>query len=125
MEIPTRSASKEENLATSSSSMVHDLKTLILSFHPVIAVETVEEDRVGFLLDQVAAELSATVFEWSVTEGLRKVPAGNMIHGTSQQSGPRYSTFISNCGGNILKRLTSTDSSRRRKASAEQRSSSR
>jgi len=82
-----RSASPEERVATSSSSMVHDLKTLILSFHPVIAVETVEEDRVGFLLDQVAAELSATVFEWSVTEGLRRVPAGNMIHGTSDPLG--------------------------------------
>ena len=31
--------------AMTTGSAVHDLKTLILSFHPVIAIETVEEDR--------------------------------------------------------------------------------
>jgi len=50
--------------------MIHDFKTLILSSHPVIVVETVEEERVRRLIDQAAAELEMAVFDWSITKGL-------------------------------------------------------
>jgi hypothetical protein len=49
---------------------VHDLKTLVLSFHPVIAIDTVEEERVERLLDAAGADLGLPVFEWTVTRGL-------------------------------------------------------
>jgi hypothetical protein len=55
---------------------VHDLKTLILSFHPLIAIETVEEDRVSELLCCVASELGVAHFAWSINRGLERVPSG-------------------------------------------------
>ena len=57
----------------SISTSVHDIKTLVLSFHPVIVIETVEEDRVMPLLLSVAAQLTIPLFEWSVTRGLTRV----------------------------------------------------
>ena len=53
-----------------TTSAVHDLKTLVLSFHPVIAVDTVEEARLVDLLDGVANELALPFYEWSINEGL-------------------------------------------------------
>ena len=41
----------------SLSTSIHDIKTLVLSFHPVIVIETVEEDRVFSLLQSTALEL--------------------------------------------------------------------
>jgi hypothetical protein len=49
---------------------VHDLKTLVLSFHSAIAIETVEEERVESLLGAVADDLGLPVFEWTVTQGM-------------------------------------------------------
>jgi hypothetical protein len=52
---------------------VHDLKSLILSFHPLVAIETVEEERVRSLLTEIGADLRFPLFEWSVTDGVRRV----------------------------------------------------
>jgi len=51
---------------------VHDLKTLVQSFHPAIAVETVEEERVEGLLREVAADLHLPLYEWTLVQGLAK-----------------------------------------------------
>ncbi|HUP59295.1 MAG TPA: AAA family ATPase [Thermoanaerobaculia bacterium] len=51
---------------------VHDLKSLVRSFHSLIAVETVEEERVRAILDEVARELEQPLFEWSVNTGFRR-----------------------------------------------------
>src|SRR5437773_9271293 len=56
----------------SLSTSVHDIKTLMLSSHSVIVIETVEEERVRSLLQSVAAQLRMPLFEWSVTRGLTK-----------------------------------------------------
>ena len=48
---------------------VHDLKSLVLSFHSLIAIETVEEDRARSLLREVATDLRLPLFEWSITSG--------------------------------------------------------
>lgn len=71
----------------SRNRVIHDLKTLILSFHPVIVIDTVEEDRVERLLDQVAEEMGIAVFEWSITHGLTRRGMDRMIHGTDQPLG--------------------------------------
>jgi MoxR-like ATPase len=60
----------------------HDLKTLVLSFHPVVALESVEEERVLALVRSVAFELKLPVFEWSITQGLLRHPSG-AAHPTS------------------------------------------
>jgi hypothetical protein len=51
---------------------VHDLKSLVQSFHSLIAVETVEEERVRAIAAEVAADLQLPFFEWSVTSGFRR-----------------------------------------------------
>jgi hypothetical protein len=58
---------------------VHDLKTLILSFQPAIAIDSVEEERVESLVREVAAELRLPLFQWSVTRGLTR--EGGEPHG--------------------------------------------
>ena len=51
---------------------VHDLKSLVLSFHSLIAIETVEEERVRSLLHEVAVDLGLPMFEWSLTGGFHR-----------------------------------------------------
>jgi ATPase family associated with various cellular activities (AAA) len=65
-----------------ASSSVHDVKTLVQSFHPVIVIETSEEDRVVSLLRTVADQVSATFFEWSLTRGLVRPPDSSPVVGT-------------------------------------------
>jgi len=62
---------------------VHDLKGLILSFHSLIAIETVEEERVRALIGEVAADLRLPLYEWSVTSGLNRVH-GHRIEATQE-----------------------------------------
>jgi hypothetical protein len=62
---------------------VHDLKTLVLSFHPVIAIDTVEEERAERLVDRVAEDLSMPVFVWTVTRGLVQKPTAHANRSTS------------------------------------------
>jgi hypothetical protein len=65
---------------------LHDLKTLILSFHPVIVIDTVEEDRVEELLGAAARELGLTHYVWSVNRGLEEVPGQKRIAAQWTQS---------------------------------------
>jgi hypothetical protein len=51
---------------------VLDLKALVRSFHSLIAIETVEEERVRTVLGEVAADLHLPLFEWSVNSGLHR-----------------------------------------------------
>ena len=53
---------------------IHHLQTLILSDHPVIVIETVEEERVQRLLKRVTREMNTPMFEWSITQGLFPTP---------------------------------------------------
>lgn len=62
---------------------LHDLKSLVLSFHSLIAIETVEEERVHSLLQEVAADLRLPFYEWSLTNGLSRPNGGVYLTGTS------------------------------------------
>ena len=48
------------------------LRLLVNSRHPIIAIETPEEERAEQLLVQVATELAVPLYTWSVTAGLAK-----------------------------------------------------
>jgi ATP-dependent 26S proteasome regulatory subunit len=62
----------------------HDeLRLLVNSRHPIITVETPEEERFEQLLLEVAAELGVPMYEWSVTAGLAKC-AGAPLYNTDQ-----------------------------------------
>jgi ATPase family associated with various cellular activities (AAA)/AAA+ lid domain len=60
---------------------VHDLKSLVLSFHSLIGIETVEEERVRSLLIEVATDLNLPFYEWSLTSGFNRL-RGATIDGT-------------------------------------------
>ncbi len=51
--------------------------------HPVVLMQTIEEERVDDLLRAVAAELKLPLFTWTVTRGLQRVDGTGMIHGTA------------------------------------------
>jgi hypothetical protein len=68
--------------AATEPSSVHELRTLILSRHPAIAIETVEEERADALLAAVAADTCLTVFDWTVTHGLVRKPGVKAVYGT-------------------------------------------
>lgn len=53
---------------------VRDIQTLILSYHPVIVIETLEEERVHTLLQQATQDMSTPLFEWSIAQGLIRSP---------------------------------------------------
>jgi ATP-dependent 26S proteasome regulatory subunit len=51
----------------------HDeLRLLVNSRHPIITVETPEEERIEQLLFDIASELNVPLYTWSVTTGLAK-----------------------------------------------------
>ncbi|MGB0562851.1 MAG: AAA family ATPase [Spirulinaceae cyanobacterium] len=53
---------------------VYEIKTLVQSFHPIIAIETVEEERVENLLKTATGEMKLPLFEWTVSRGLYLSP---------------------------------------------------
>ena len=61
---------------------VHDLKTLVLSRHPGVIIETAEQERAERLVAAVAADLRLHRFEWSVTTGLVRQPGGQGVYQT-------------------------------------------
>ncbi|HUP47698.1 MAG TPA: AAA family ATPase [Thermoanaerobaculia bacterium] len=65
----------------SRQTSVHDLERLLQSFHTLIAVETVEEERVRSILMEVATRLTVPLFEWSLHGGLKR-RIGNEMEGT-------------------------------------------
>lgn len=69
-------------MSRTPSTSIHDIKTLVLSFHPVVVIETVEEDRVISILSRVAAQLSLPFFHWSITRGLVRFPGKTSLYKT-------------------------------------------
>jgi hypothetical protein len=69
--------------AAAVPSAVHELKTLVLSRHPAIVIETSEEERLEALLRSVAGDVPLSIFEWSVTKGLRAPDAEQPVYGTT------------------------------------------
>jgi hypothetical protein len=63
-----------------AATSLHDLKSLILSLHSVVAIETREEERVEHLVQSLALELGLEVFEWTVTQGLTRWPEKTPNH---------------------------------------------
>ncbi len=70
------------------ASAVHDLKTLVLSFHPAVAIDTAEEARVERIVDAIAEDLGLPVFVWTMNQGLVRQPAGpGESHRTTAEPG--------------------------------------
>lgn len=50
--------------------LLHDLRTLILSRHSCVTIETDDEERADALVHQIAGELGITLIEWSAAKGM-------------------------------------------------------
>ncbi|PYT81706.1 MAG: hypothetical protein DMG40_08305 [Acidobacteria bacterium] len=82
----------------------HDeLRLLINSRHPIIAVETPEEDRVEALLADVAMDLGVGLYEWSVTTGLAKAHGAPLYNTDSPEQAVANIALIQGDGIFLLK----------------------
>jgi hypothetical protein len=59
--------------ATAKPNKHDELRLLVNSRHPIITVETPEEERFEQLVLEIATELGVPLYEWSVTAGLAKL----------------------------------------------------
>ncbi len=66
---------------------VHEIRILVESYHPLIVVESTEEERIGELLRAVALESRLDFFDWSVTRGLIRQGDPNAIGQTDNPLG--------------------------------------
>ncbi|MEM7400462.1 MAG: AAA family ATPase [Pseudomonadota bacterium] len=57
---------------------LNDLKVLIKSKTPIIVIETHEEERVTELFTQLVLEFPRQLYQWAVTEGLRRIDVNDM-----------------------------------------------
>lgn len=58
---------------SSTTQNLRHLQTLLMSFHPIIVIETVEEERVSALLSKATQEIQLLAFEWSIAKGLSRL----------------------------------------------------
>ena len=82
----------------------HDeLRLLINSRHPIITVETPEEERLEGMLLDIATELSVPLYEWSVTTGLAKVHGAPMYNTDNPEQAVSNIALIQGDGIFLLK----------------------
>ncbi|MCW8889859.1 MAG: ATPase, partial [Sedimenticola sp.] len=54
---------------------LHDLELILTSHTPVIVIESLEEVRVSQMLAQLGLRLDYPMYQWAVTEGLKRLEA--------------------------------------------------
>jgi hypothetical protein len=80
-----------------------ELRLLVNSHHPIIAVETPEEERLEQLLSDVAAELAVPLYTWSVTSGLAKAHGAPIYNTDSPEQAVANIALIQGDGIFLLK----------------------
>jgi hypothetical protein len=74
----------------SFSQRVREIQTLLLSFHPVLVIETVEEERVRVLLQTATKEMNLPLYEWAIVHGLFRSPGSFEAPWTNEFAPPKY-----------------------------------
>src|SRR5437588_10100907 len=67
---------------------VSDLDTLIRARYPLIYLVSWEEQRLDAILQDVAQTHGKALLQWSVTRGMRRVPAGRTAPVSEQSRDP-------------------------------------
>lgn len=75
--LSTHAAPEETATHHTFTHSLHHLQTLMMSFHPVIVIETVEEERVQHLLDKATQDLRLMAFDWSIAQGMGRLRSSN------------------------------------------------
>jgi ATPase family protein associated with various cellular activities (AAA) len=71
-------------LAQTKPASVHDLRTLVLSRHAGIYVDTAEEERASLLITAVANEVHLPIYDWTITKGLGPAGHPSGLHGSAE-----------------------------------------
>ncbi|NNL85937.1 MAG: AAA family ATPase, partial [Myxococcales bacterium] len=75
----------------STASTLHELTTLVRSYHSLIVIDSAEEERARHLVGAAANSLGISCFEWSVAQGLQfassRETGGRGIANTHEASG--------------------------------------
>jgi ATPase family protein associated with various cellular activities (AAA) len=103
---PAGSASPVTTVAPAAAARPnkHDeLRLLVNSRHPIISVETAEEERVEKLLFDVASEMNVPFFTWSVTTGLAKFHGAPIYNTDSPEQAVASIALIQGDGIFLLK----------------------
>jgi MoxR-like ATPase len=66
---------------------VHDLRTLVLSRHPAILIDTTEEERAALLLTAVATQVNLPLYDWTIVKGLGPAGHPNGLAGSQTPAG--------------------------------------
>jgi ATP-dependent 26S proteasome regulatory subunit len=61
-----------------------DLELLVLSHHPIIVIETPEEERVDALVRDLAVRLDLPLFQWRSTQGLLRAGTSDPLYDTEK-----------------------------------------
>ncbi|MFE4106858.1 AAA family ATPase [Almyronema epifaneia] len=72
----------------SFAATVRHFQTLVMSFHPIIVIETVEEERAQALVSKAANSLQMAVFDWSIAQGLARSPGSPHARWTNEYAPP-------------------------------------
>jgi len=63
---------------------VHDIEVLLRAHHPVVFIETIEDERAEVLLEHLADHMSMPLFKWQPLRGLRASGATSPLTNTGQ-----------------------------------------
>jgi SpoVK/Ycf46/Vps4 family AAA+-type ATPase len=85
-----------------SLDQLRDLEILIRAHHPLISIETVEDDRVGTLFEYLADRLGLSVYTWTAHRGLA-APNGLPLQGTADPA--KCLDFIEQSNAEVLYHL--------------------
>lgn len=80
-----------------------ELRLLVNSRHPILTVETPEEERVEQLLFDVSSELNVPLFTWSVTTGLARFHGAPIYNTESPESALSNMAIVQGDGIFLLK----------------------
>jgi len=87
-----------------SVDQVRDLEVLILAHHPLLLIETLEDDRIDTLLAYLADRVGIGLFTWTAHRGLVHSTGGAPIAGTADPS--RCLSFIEESNSEALFHLS-------------------
>ncbi len=90
-------------MGSSLSGKRDELRLLVNSHHPIITVETTEEDRFESLLADVALDMDVPLFRWSVTSGLARFHGEPIYNTDNPESALSNMALIAGDGVFLLK----------------------
>ena len=73
--------------------MPSTLKSLVQSRHPLISIETRDEEHAIELVIEIAKELSRPLYEWSMTSGMRQLDKKGTWQPVAMQTGKTLKVF--------------------------------